>query len=184
MLRGCGSARGRADTTGCPHPRRNLFPPERNSLLWVFPLRRSMPFSPLRRVFSRGFRPYHSFRRKLKAPTISSQWGCLFLPRSSPTLVATNSAARSSSSIVVGRPRLKRTAPNPRSAVIPMALSTPDSSPLPSWHADPVDAAISGVAARRSQPVIPRKLTLRVLGSLFDRWPFNSTPSIRRLSFS
>src|SRR5450755_347183 len=60
----------------------------------------------------------------------------------------TASAARSTSSDVVARPSVSRTDPRASTAGIPIANNTPEAVSPPSWHADPVDAAISGVAAR------------------------------------
>ena len=50
-------------------------------------------------------------------------------------------AARSISSSVVNRPTLSLTAPRPNSGGTPIAWSTGDRQTLPSWQADPVEAA-------------------------------------------
>lgn len=73
---------------------------------------------------------------------------------------------RSSSSQVVVRPRLKRTAPIPSRGGVPMAARTGESSTEPAWQAEPVDAATPVRAASTSAPTRPTKLTLEVFGPL------------------
>jgi hypothetical protein len=90
-----------------------------------------------------------------------------------------SSTARSISSQVVKRPAVNRTAPRPCSTGTPIALSTGDCFTFPSWHADPVEAAMPGTLARSSEPVCPRKLTLSVFGRHCRGWPFLRTLSPR-----
>src|SRR5205085_10123568 len=86
-----------------------------------------------------------------------------FLLRES-ILCASNLAAFSTSSSVDQRPNVRRKAPNARSRDIPIAISTGEGSVLPSWQAEPVELATSGVAARTSSPMIPITLIFSVLG--------------------
>jgi hypothetical protein len=65
--------------------------------------------------------------------------------------------ARSISASVVNRPTLRRTAPRPSSGETPIAASTGERLTRPSWHAEPVEAAISGTASSNSAPTPPRR---------------------------
>src|SRR6267154_5990584 len=73
-------------------------------------------------------------------------------------------AARSTADSVVARPSVSRTEPSAAFAGIPIANKTAEADSSPSWHADPVDAAICGVAARSASPEISGNRTLSVLG--------------------
>ena len=64
----------------------------------------------------------------------------------------------------MNRPTLNRTAPRPICGSTPIACKTGESVTWPSWHAEPVEAAISGMAAKISLPTWPTKLTLSVFG--------------------
>ena len=75
------------------------------------------------------------------------------------------SAAASMSASVVHRPTDSRAEARARSAFRPMAVSTGEGVCWPLWQADPVDAAIAGVAASRSWPRTPAMLMLSVVGS-------------------
>src|ERR1700686_2097941 len=76
--------------------------------------------------------------------------------------------ARSTADSVVARPSVSRTEPNAALGWIPIANKTAEADSSPSWHADPVDAAICGVAARSASPETRGKRTLSVLGRRFS----------------
>src|SRR5258706_4025537 len=80
------------------------------------------------------------------------------------TVLASRIAALSTSSSLDQRPNVRRRAPRARSRDRPIAVKTVEGSVLPSWQAEPVELAISGVAARTSSPITPSILTLSVLG--------------------
>src|SRR6266404_3378366 len=81
-------------------------------------------------------------------------------------------AARSTAGSLVARPNVNRIEPRAASAGMPIANKTAEADSPPSWHAEPVDAAISGVAARRASPETRGKRTLSVLGRRFSTLPF------------
>src|SRR3990172_1894195 len=81
----------------------------------------------------------------------------------------------SSSSQVVVRPKLNRTAPIPSSGGTPIAARMGERVTEPAWQADPVEAATPGSVARISAPTRPTKLRLRVLGIRSVGWPFSVT---------
>lgn len=57
------------------------------------------------------------------------------------------------SSSVVLRPSVRRTEPSASSGATPIAKITADALSWPSWHAEPVDAAISGALAKKALPL-------------------------------
>src|SRR5215471_241076 len=86
-----------------------------------------------------------------------------FLRRESIVLTS-NLAALSISSSVDHLPSVRRNAPSASSRDLFIAISTGEGSVLPSWHAEPVELAISGMRDKTSSPITPRTLTFRVLG--------------------
>src|SRR5882762_6887288 len=84
---------------------------------------------------------------------------------------ASAAAARSTADSLVGRPNVSRTEPRAALAGMPIANKTVEADSPPSWHAEPVDAAISGVAARRASPETRGKRALSVLGRRFSALP-------------
>src|SRR6266511_6370125 len=64
------------------------------------------------------------------------------------TAIRNRSATSRTSASVVQRPRLRRIAPMPISGITPIARSTGESSTLPAWQAEPVDAATPSIPAR------------------------------------
>src|SRR5689334_23111193 len=70
------------------------------------------------------------------------------------------SAAVITSPLVVVRPRDRRTEPSASPGSTPMAVMMEEADSSPAWHAEPVDAATSGAAARSAVPLTPGKRTL------------------------
>src|SRR6266567_8049446 len=102
-----------------------------------------------------------------KVTTASYLFYSLFYPllRRVAIVLASKVAACSTSSLLDQRPSVKRSAPSARSREYPIAISTEEGSVLPSWQAEPVELATSGVAARTSSPATPSTLILSVLGN-------------------
>ena len=99
-------------------------------------------------------------------------------PRSLRQVFTSARAPRSTTSGVVARPSVSRMDPRASTAGIPIANNTPEAVSPPSWHADPVDAAISGVALRSAVPDTRGKRTLSVLGRRCSMCPLSATPGI------
>src|SRR5882762_2234672 len=83
-------------------------------------------------------------------------------------------AARSTADSLVDRPNVSRIEPRAALAGTPIANSTAEADSAPSWHAEPVDAAISGVAASRASPETRGKRALSVLGRRFSALPLTA----------
>src|SRR5262245_54135965 len=75
------------------------------------------------------------------------------------------SAAHSTSPAVVSRPSDKRIGPTAFSAATPIASNDAQGLLESEWHADPVDAARSGISRSKRSPGMPGKLTNKVFGS-------------------
>src|SRR6266404_3260853 len=93
---------------------------------------------------------------------------------------ASAAAARSISDSFVVRPSVNRTEPRAAVAGMPIANKTAEADSPPSWHAEPVDAATSGVAARRVSPETRGKRTLRVFGKRLSAFPLRARSGDRK----